>query len=135
MVDQRYVAFIEALIQQTKGKKLNWRYLDREETLCEEMGWVKTNSIFGPLVGTTGSTTPDFDTENSFCVNVSGTYVVLYVWNNQPAKLYVIPSTFKKVATLTPEEYGEHITRLLNLVQSLFPSAEAFIDTFLARKT
>ena len=135
MADQRYVSFIEALIQQTKGKKLNWRYLDREETLCEEMGWVKTTSLFAPISGVKSAPTHNFDTENSFYVNVSGTYVVLYVWNNQPARLYVIPSTFKKVATLTPEEYGEHITRLLNLVQSLFPSAEAFIDTFLARKT
>ena len=65
------------------------------------------------------------------CDKVVQTYVVLYVWNNNPAKLYVVPNTYKKVVKLEPDEYGEYITRLLNLVQSQFPSGEAFIDSIL----
>lgn len=36
-----------------------------------------------------------------------------------------------KVVILSPDLYGEFITRLLNLVQSQFPSGDAFIDSFL----
>lgn len=53
------------------------------------------------------------------------------VYATQLATLYVIPRTFKKVVILSPDLYGEFITRLLNLVQSKFPSGDAFIDSFL----
>lgn len=46
----------------------------------------------------------------------------------------VILETYKKVVEFSPDEYGEYITRLLNLVQSQFPSADAFIDDFLKVK-
>ena len=42
--------------------------------------------------------------------------------------------TYKKEVEFSPDEYGEYITRLLNLVQSQFPSADAFIDDFLKVK-
>ena len=57
-----------------------------------------------------------------------------YVSTNQPASLFIVPETYKKVVEFSPDEYGEYITRLLNLVQSQFPSADAFIDDFLKVK-
>ena len=133
MAEQRYVDFIERIIQETKEGQLSWRYLDKDKSLYEEMGWTKTSSssLYGIFSGSGGTIHPDFNTEDSFFTNIGDMYIVLYVYGSQPAKLYVIPNTYKKVVTLTPEEYGEHITRLLNLVQSYFPSAEAFIDKFL----
>lgn len=134
MADQRYVAFIEGLIQQTKEKKLSWRYLDQNERLYAGMGWTRAKATYGLFTGGHEELVHDFNREDSFFANIGDMYVVLYVWGSQPAKLYVVPNTYKKVTTLTPEEYGEHITRLLNLVQSQFPSAEAFIDKFLGNQ-
>ena len=133
MADQRYVDFIEEIIQHTKDNKLHWRYLDKEKGLYEGMGWTKSSSLYGLLGGAGGTISPDFNTEDSFYANIGEMYIVIYVWGSQPAKLYIVPNTYKKVTTLTPDEYGEHITRLLNLVQSQFPSAEAFIDKFLKK--
>ena len=45
MADQRYVAFIEGLIQQTKEKKLSWRYLDQNERLYAGM-WALPSRSF-----------------------------------------------------------------------------------------
>ena len=134
MDEQRYVAFIEGLIQQTKEKKLNWRYLDKNKELYEGMGWTRAKASYGLFTGNQEVLVPDFNREDSFFTNVGDMYIVLHVWGSQPANLYVVPNTYKKVTTLTPEEYGEHITRLLNLVQSQFPSAEAFIDKFLGNQ-
>ena len=131
MAEQRYVAFIEEIIQQTKKKKLKWWYLDNNKDLYQGMGWAKSKAMYGLFTGGHEETVPDFNVEDSFYTNVGDMYIVLYVWGSQPAKLFIVPNTYKKVTTLSPEEYGEHVTRLLNLVQSLFPSAEAFIDRFL----
>ena len=60
--------------------------------------------------------------------------ILSYVSTNQPASLFIVPETYKKVVEFSPDEYGEYITRLLNLVQSQFPSADAFIDDFLKVK-
>lgn len=95
------------------------------------MGWVSENF----LLSLTGSeSTPNFNTEDSFYINVDGTYVVIFVEGNNPASLYVIPSTFKKILHLSADEYGEGITRLLNIVQSQFPNAEQFVKNFLYNK-
>ena len=77
----------------------------------------------------------DFNQEDSFYAHLGEMFIVIYVWRDQPAKLYVVPPTYKKVTSLTPDEYGEYITRLLNLVQSQFPNAETFIDNFLKKES
>ena len=132
MDDQRYVHFILALIQQTKEKKLHWQYLDKNRALYEGMNWTRTKASYGLFSGGKEIISPDFNTEDSCFVNVDDIYIVLYVWGNQPANLYIIPNTYKKVTRLTADGYGDHITRLLNLVQSQFPNAEDFIDKFIA---
>lgn len=71
---------------------------------------------------------PDFNTENSFCAVVESYYIVLLSRKNTPSDLYVIPKTYKNVRVLNASEYGEHITRLYNLVRGRFPDAESFID-------
>lgn len=134
MDEQRYVAFIEGLIQRTKEKKLHWRYLDKNKELYQGMEWTRAKASYGLFTGGHEEIVPDFNREDSFFTNIGDMYIVLYVWGSQPAKLYIVPNTYKKVTILNPEEYGEHITRLLNLVQSLFPSAEAFIDKFLGNQ-
>lgn len=92
---------------------------------------LKHNSLF---VGEKEKLKPNFNTEDSFYANKNGTNIVIYVSTNQPASLFIVPETYKKVVEFSPDEYGEYITRLLNLVQSQFPSADAFIDDFLKVK-
>lgn len=132
MSEQRYVDFIEKIIERTKEKKIAWRYLDTNKALYEGMHWTTTKTDFGFLASIKEITLPDFNQEDSFYANIDGTYIVIYVWKDQPASLYVVPETYKKVVWLTPDEYGASITRLLNLVQSQFPSGEGFIDSILS---
>lgn len=131
MADQRYIDFLNKIIIDTKNKQIDWRYLDTNRALYEGMGWVKKTTEYVLFSGNQEKISLDFNTEDSFYANVNGTYIVIYVWGSQPAKLYVVPETYKKVVTFTPDEYGEYVTRLLNLVQSQFPNAESFIDSFL----
>ena len=133
MANNKYVDFIIRITQQTKDKKLNWRYLDTNKALYEGMGWVNTRPQLALFSPDREVKTPNFNQENSFCTCVDGMFIVLYVWYDEPAKMFVIPDTYKKVVTLLPDEYGEHITKLLNLVQSQFPNAESFIDNYLSK--
>ncbi len=131
MADQRYIDFLNKLINNTKQKEIRWKYLDTNKSLYEGMEWTTTSTEFSIFAGSKEKVTLDFNREDSFYVNEGGTYIVIYVWGNQPAKLYVVPETYKKVVEFSPDEYGEYITRLLNLVQSQFPNGEAFIDDFI----
>lgn len=129
MAEQKYIDFLTKLISATKEQILNWKYLDSNYNLFSSMNWVKSTYL-NALLGAQ-KTVPDFDTEDSFYIEDSGVYIVLLVHTGQPANLYVIPNTFKKIILLTAEEYGEYITRLLNLVQSQFPSGDAYVERFL----
>lgn len=134
MADQRYIEFIEIIIERTKSKQLNWYYLDSNEELYTGMGWTKTITEYGVFpFNNKEKIVTDFNQEDSFYTRLGEMYITLYVWRDQPAKLFIVPNTYKKVITLTPDEYGEYITRLLNLVQSQFPNAEIFIDDFLKK--
>lgn len=133
MAENRYVTFIERIIQLTKERKINWNYLDTNEELYIGMEWTNTKVEYRFLSENKEIITPNFNTEDSFFARVDDTYLAIYVWNNQPAKFYVIPYTFKKVTVFTPDEYGEYITRLSNLVQSQFPNSENFIDGVLSK--
>ena len=135
MADQRYIDFIEAIIERTKNNQLDWYYLDKNESLYKGMEWTKTTIEYG-LFPTSGKEkiVADFNQEDSFYAHLGEMYIVIYVWRDQPAKFYIVPNTYKKVTCLTPDEYGDYITRLLNLVQSQFPNAETFIDSFLKKE-
>lgn len=135
MAEKRYVDFLNKLINSTKERKIDWKYLDTNQELYEGMEWIKTSTEFALWGGSKEKTVLDFNKEDSFYAQEDGTYIVIYVWGNRPAKLYVVPSTFKKVVIFTPDEYGEYITRLLNLVQNQFPNGESFIDVFLNDNT
>lgn len=127
----KYEQFIEKVIQQTKERELNWQYLDDEESLYTGMNWITSKERLS-FLGAREDVFPDFDRENSFCVNKQGMNIVLLVTGSLPATLYIVPDTFKKAVKLSAGEYGESITRLLNLVQSQFPDAEKFIDLFVS---
>ena len=132
MADQRYIDFIEAIIERTKNNQMDWHYLDKNEALYKGMEWTRTTTEYGFFsLNAKEKTVADFNQEDSFYAHLGEMYIVIYVWGNQPAKLFIVPNTYKKVTYLTPDEYGEYITRLLNLVQSQFPNAESFIDNFL----
>lgn len=132
-IGDKYAEFLEEILRQTKENKLSWHYLDKVKSLYEGMNWSCRSTEFG-LFGKQVSLHPDFDTENSFYCNIDETYLVLLVRNDQPATFYVVPATFKNVVILTADEYGNLITRLLNLVRSFFPDGEVFIDSFLQNK-
>lgn len=133
MAEKRYIKFIEKLIEETKKTNLKWDYLDSNKPLCYSMNWAGGNVLTTMAVALSGNTDTvfRFDKENSFCCKIRDNYVVLFVEDSNPATLYVIPPTFRSIVQLTPDEYGEYVTRLFNLVQSQFPSADAFIDSFL----
>lgn len=131
MAEKKYVEFLNKLIDDTKKRKIEWKYLDKNKIIYEGMNWTKTSNLLSIFAGEKETICADFNVEDSFYTIASETYIVIYVYGTQPASLYVIPKTFKKIVFLSPEIYGEFITRLLNLVQSQFPSGDAFIDSFL----
>ena len=132
MDNQRYIQFINAIIDQTKKSKIHWHYLDSNKDLYEGMHWTETEEKFGLMVPKE-IIYPNFNREDSFYTTINGTYIVLFVFRSEPATMYVVPNTYKKVVQLTADQYGEYITRLLNLVQSQFPDGETFIDNLLAK--
>lgn len=135
MVDNKLVSFILKIIQRTKEKKMEWKYLDENRTLYEGMGWANKKVNHGFFSPTTETITPNFNIEDSFFTRIGDMCIVIYVRNDTPASLFVVPNTYKKVVVLTPDEYGDYITQLLNLVESQFPNAESFIDDFLDEKS
>ena len=132
MDNEKYISFLKKIIEDTKENKIQWRYLDSNISLYEGMEWTKMKTEFG-LFPPKEHVYPNFDTENSFYTSIIDTYVVLLVHINQPAILYVVPKTYKKVVVLNPDEYGELITRLLNLVESQFPTGENFIEEYVSK--
>lgn len=131
MVNSRYIAFLRELIQQTKDNHLEWNYLDENKGLCEKMKWAEKNSFLDIFSDDTPFLC--FNCDDSFYVSIDGTTIVILVEKNNPADVYVIPSTFKKIVVLRADEYGQWITRLLNIVQSKFPDGDAFIREFLQK--
>lgn len=131
MPKSNYIDFIEQIIEMTKNNSLTWDYLDNQTKLYQGMNWTQPRTQFDVLLGSKEIDRPDFDDENSFYTKIDNTYIVLYVRNKNPANLYVVPYTYKNVVILTADMYGEYITRLMNIVQSKFPSAKSFIDDFL----
>lgn len=129
--NRNYLAFIEGLIQKTKAHDIDWRYLDENHSLYEGMHWTNCKTEFS-LLGSKERVYPDFDTEDSFYTRQGDMYIVLYTVYNQPTNLYVVPNTYKKVVRMDAGEYGDLITRLLNLVISQFPNAEDFISKFVS---
>lgn len=131
MAEQTYINFIEEIIERTKAHSISWDYLDKKIDLYQGMDWTRTKTQIDIFYGTKESEYVDFNVENSFYAKIDNTYIVLKVRNNNPADLFVIPYTFKKVVKMSADEYGEYITRLMNIVQSQFPDAKDFISNFL----
>lgn len=127
MVNSRYMSFLRKILQETKENKIKWYYLDSNIHLCEEMQWTDKKT-FANLCQERALY---FNNEDSFYTELDETYIVIFVEDNNPAIVYVIPNTFKKIIVLDADEYGELNTRLLNLVQSQFPNADAFITNFI----
>ena len=133
MAEDKNISFINSVIQQTRDNKLKWEYLDTNQVLYQGMGWFTKKVDFG-FFSSKETLTPNFNVEDSFYVRIQDFYVVIYVRGDQPAQLFVVPNTYKKVVSLKPDEYGDYITQLLNLVQCKFPDASKFIDKFVCNK-
>ena len=133
MPETKYTVLLENIIQRTKERQLHWQYLDSDADLYKNMGWETDSYPLGMLVS--GGSRPNFDTEESFYTSDKGYKIVLLVRGNSPARFFVIPSTYKRVLQLNAAEYGEHITRLLNLVRSQFPDAEDYVNRILEETT
>ena len=131
MADITYIKFLDVLINETKNKKIRWAYLDTNKELIKSMEWCSTSFLSAM---TSSNPEPNFNTEDSFFVKSENTFIVIYVYGDNPASLYVIPNTYKKILHLSADEYGDQITRLLNLVQSQFPNADQFIKDFIGDK-
>lgn len=135
MDNNNYISFIDKVIDMTKEHALSWAYLDTEEALCKGMNWQATSRENAFLSLTDVLVTKHFDDENSFVCCKSDTYLVLFVGSRSSLPvLYVIPYTYKGYVILKPEEYGEYITRLHNLVKRQFPHADDFIASFLSEQ-
>ena len=103
MDNERYVFLLKKIIEDTKENKVVWHYLDSNHSLYEGMNWTKTKTEFG-FFPAKEKVYPNFDVENSFYTLIRDTYIVLLVYSNQPAILYVVPKTYKKVVTLSPDK-------------------------------
>ncbi len=122
MAEKKYILFIEKLIEMTKANSLIWEYLDENEKLFQHMGW--TNIIGEASFDDAKSFYTSFDYEPEY-------FIVLLTKRDAPTNLYVIPKTYKNVLILNASEYGEHITRLFNLIRAEFPDPDSFIDRIL----
>ena len=56
MADNRYVDFLNKLINETKEKKINWKYLDSNKSLYEGMNWTYTSTEYSLFVGENSTT-------------------------------------------------------------------------------
>ena len=82
MVDNRYIDFLNKLINETKERKIDWKYLDSNKPLYEGMNWTTTSTDFILFVGEKEKVSPNFNTEDSFYANENGTNIVIYVLEN-----------------------------------------------------
>lgn len=131
-VNNQYIEFIEKIIHKTKEHRIRWDYLDKNQDLYLGMDWLKVKSQMDNIFPQKDKYYYDFDAENSFFAKIDDTYIVLRVRRtNLPADLYVVPYTYKRVVKMSADEYGEYITRLMNLVQNEFPDGKSFIDKLL----
>ena len=134
MAERKYINFIEKLVEQTKENSIKWAYLDSNLQLCKKMNWVYDDNGFTAMAAALSGKSNqsfEFDAEHSFYCKIESNYIVLYVADRNPVIMLVIPPTFKNIARFSPDEYGDSVTRLHNLVESHFPSADAFITTYL----
>ncbi len=97
MSNVKYVEFLEKVIIDTKERKLRWQYLDGNEELYLGMNWTKTRTKFTTFAKAEEYEVVDFDIENSFYAKKDNTFIVLISRNNNPASLFVVPYTYKKV--------------------------------------
>ena len=74
MANNKYIDFILGITQQTKDKKLNWRYLDTNKALYEGMGWVNTKTEFALFSGGKEVSTPSGVAEHTVECTISGSY-------------------------------------------------------------
>ena len=96
MADNRYIDFLNKLINETKEKKINWKYLDSNKSLYEGMNWTYTSTEYSLFVGEKEKLKPNFNTEDSFYANKNGTNIVIYVSTNQQHRCLLFLKLIKK---------------------------------------
>ena len=131
MAEMQYVRFLDKLIYKRKLDEIGWDYLDSNEYLCQKMKWYASarGELIPKKLFDSGATY--YNPEDSFCAEIDETTIVIFAQQEELVSFYVIPPTFRKILRLGADEYGDYITRLLNVVQSKFPSSDQFVIDFL----
>lgn len=95
--------FIDNLIDQTKTQQVMWDYLCSNEKLCLNSGLCISDGCF------------KFNEKSSCFCEINEVYIILLVLGNNPSEMYVVTHKLKCIAHIYPYEYGDRITRLLNM--------------------
>lgn len=135
MANGKNILFIEKLIEETKIKKIKWDYLVNNEDLYRGMGWVRNKEEYDFFLDRVEKVLPGFDVENSFYTEINNINIVLLSKTKAPADLYVVPDTYRRSIRIPSKDFGEYITRLMNIVQSQFPNAADFMKSYLNDET
>lgn len=132
-MDNKYQVFAEEILNMTKERKIQWKYLDSNIELYEEMNWVNTETKMIHFAQIKENLIPNFIENKSFYAKLNNTYIVLLVRKDLPPSLYIVPYTYKNAIRMSSDDFGEIITRLLNYVISQFPTADEFIDDVVSK--
>jgi hypothetical protein len=121
--------FLIKLIEKTKHGEIRWDYLDNcaRNRIPEKLALYHPKGLLD--LGESNGNTPYFDIENSFSYIDGNTTILLYTIERK-VSLAVVPTTLRNLVLIEDEDYKEALLRLLNIVKSLFPSAESYIDSF-----
>lgn len=110
MTHEKYVAFLEAAIRKTKSGAISWERANRRFGL--NSGW------------------EEFDLDRSFmCAYSVGQMVLAYEPSSGTPHCYISPDKtlpFQKI-----NDDSALLLRLYNLVYSLFPSVDSFMDAMI----
>lgn len=119
--NDRYNQFILKLINQTKNKEIEWKYLADDLVLEKD------------LQNSKAAIPKNYDTDQSFYFLKGNSYVTILTTIGRYAKtfLLIVPSTFRQIKTIDDDEYTANLTRLLENIKRCFPNPEDFIDEFL----
>lgn len=137
-MENRYVEFIARLIEKSKNGKITWQYLDSDPRLCQDLKLAEK-----PLISIPGTPSYDFsfNTESSYYYQDGNIYIVLVSTlsnkeddsDDDGVYLEVVPNTYKQKMHLSGKNYCTELVRLKNVVKSLFPNPDDYIDGFMKK--
>ena len=130
----------EKLIKLTKENTIQWRYLDDDKSICDELNLraYKSENIFEISLNITSSKA--FDVNNSFVAHINNNYIIICCEKDDSTSnktleerlsFMLVPRTFRGVRVYTSSDDDGTLLRLQSLVKSYFPSADDIIKDIL----